>query len=114
LEALARLLRYSYYHNVGTVVFENLIAIKQRKFTKNPTANRKIARFAKRELLRHGIVMAMKYGFKVLVIDPRGTTNSKKHNEVMKRYGLDRHVASAHLIALKGIKRYSLLQKAII
>jgi len=39
------------------------------------------------------------YSIEVKYVDPRGTTNSKEHNEAMKRLGLDRHVASAYLIA---------------
>ena len=105
LESLARLLRYAYHHGVGTVVFENLLVIKRRKYTGSRTANRKITRFAKRELLQHGVIMAMKYGFKVLLVDPRGTTNSREHDEVMRRYGLDRHMASAYLIATKALKQ---------
>ena len=106
LEALARLLRYAYHHNVGTVVFENLLVIKKKRYAKSRRANRKITRFAKRELLQHGIVMAMKYGFKVLLVNPKGTTNSEEHSKIMRRYGLDRHTASAYLIALRGIERH--------
>ncbi|MCD6301571.1 MAG: hypothetical protein J7L82_05825 [Staphylothermus sp.] len=105
LEALAKLLKYAYHHSVGVVVFENLLNIKRRKFTKNPVANRKITKFAKRMLLKHGIVMAMKYGFRILQVDPKGTTHSREHNEVMKKYGLDKHTASAYIIALKGLKQ---------
>ena len=106
LEALAKLLEYAYYHGVGIVVFENLLAIKHRKYVRSPTANRKIARFAKRELLQHAIISAMKYGFKVLLTDPRGTTRSRGHDEIMRRHGLDRHAASAYLIALRGTEGY--------
>ena len=105
LEALARLLDYAYHHGVGTVVFENLLVIKRRKYTSSRVANRKITRFARRELLRHAIVMAMKYGFKVLLANPRGTTNSREHEEAMRRHGLDRHMASAYLTALRGIEK---------
>lgn len=112
LKALARLLKYAYYHNVGTVVFENLFVVKKRRFSKSSTANRKIARFAKRELLQHAIVMAMKYGFKVYLVDPRGTTHSREHNEIMRKQGLDRNAASAYLIALRGIERHKPIQKA--
>ena len=101
LEALAKLLKYAYYHDVGTVVFENLLTIKHRRYTRSPTANRKITRFAKRELLQYALVTAMKYGFNVLLTDPRGTTHSREHDEVMRKHGLDRHSASAYLIALK-------------
>ncbi len=103
LEALAKLLRYAYHHGVGTVVFENLFVIKRRKRTKSHTANRKISRFAKRQLLRHGMIMAMKYGFRVLLVDPRGTTDSEEHDVTMRRLGLDTHTASAYLVALRGL-----------
>lgn len=105
LEALAKLLKYAYHHGVGVVAFENLLMIKHKRFTGNPTANRKIARFPKRALLRHGIVMAFKYGFRVYLVDPAGTTNSKEHDKAMRRHGLDRHTASAYLIALKELKQ---------
>lgn len=114
LETLAKLLRYAYHHNVGVAVFENLFIVKKRRFTKSSTANRKIARFAKRELLQHAIVMAMKYGFKIHLADPRGTTHSREHDETMRRHGLDRHTASAYLIALRGIESHKLIQKATI
>ena len=104
LEALAKLLRYAYHHNVGTVAFENLLTIKKRKLT-TVLSNRKIARFAKKQLLQHGIVMAVKYGFEVKLVDPSYTTHSKEHDKVMKRHGLDRHTASAYLIAMKGLKQ---------
>ena len=111
LEALAKLLRYAFHHGVGTVVFENLLVIKKRRYTRSRKANRKITRFAKRELLQHGVVMAMKYGFKVLLVNSKGTTNSEEHGKIMRRYGLDRHTASAYIIALRGVERHSLIQK---
>jgi hypothetical protein len=33
-------------------------------------------------------------------------TSSEEHDEIMKRYGLDRHVTSAYLIALRSILKY--------
>lgn len=104
LEALAGLLKYCCMHGVGVVVFENLPEIKKRGFTKSGTANRKITKFAKRQLIRYAVTMALKYGFKVLLVDPKGTTNSREHDEIMQRFGLDRHVASAYIIALRGLR----------
>jgi len=46
--------------------------------------------------------------------NPRRTTYSKEHDGVMRKYGLDRHTASAYLIALRGIERYTTMQKAIV
>lgn len=41
-------------HGVGVVVFENLPEIKKWKFIKSRTANRKITKFAKRQLIHNG------------------------------------------------------------
>jgi len=89
-------------HGVGVVVFENLPEIKKWKFIKSRTANRKITKFAKRQLIQYAVTMALKYGFKVLLVEPVRTTHSREHDEIMQKYGLDRHTASAYLIALKG------------
>ncbi|MBB5255219.1 hypothetical protein [Sulfurisphaera ohwakuensis] len=37
------------------------------------------------------------------IID-RGTTSSDEHEWIMKERGFDRHMASAYLIALKGLE----------
>jgi len=94
-------------YNIGFVVFENLFNIKRRRYTFNPKANRKITRFAKRQLLVHGIIYSLKKWCNVILINPYGTTHSKKHNIMMKKFGLDKHTASAYLIALKGLKKYN-------
>jgi len=104
LNALARLLKYCYRHGVSVVVFEDLLSVKRKRFTRSRTANRKITRFAKKQLIQHGVVTALKYGFKVLLVDPKGSTNSREHDELMRKYRLDRHTASAYLIALRGLK----------
>ena len=103
LRALAKLLKYCYTHGVGAVVFENLLDVRKRRFTKSKTANRKISRFAKREQLRYAISMSLKYGFKVLLADPKGTTSSAEHGRFMMKHGLDRHTASAYLVALRAL-----------
>jgi predicted transposase len=87
------------------IAFENLFEIKKKKFTINHRTNRKISKFAKKQLLTHGILRAIKMGFKIILIDPKGTTKSKEHDGVMKRHGLDKHSASAYLIALKGLSK---------
>jgi len=95
-------------------MFEKLLTIKRRKYVGDSTANRKITRFAGKELLQYGILMSMKHGFKTLLVDPKGTTHSNEHDEAMKRHSLDRHTASAYMIALKEIKQHTMIQKAII
>jgi len=42
-------------------------------------------------------------GFNVILVNPKGTTNSEAHDKVMREKGFDRHTASAYLIALKGL-----------
>ena len=42
-------------------------------------------------------------GFNVILVNPKGTTNSEGHNRVMREKGFDRHTASTYLITLKGL-----------
>jgi len=39
------------------------------------------------------------YSMGVRYVDPKDTTDSKKHGEAMKKHRLDRHIASAYLTA---------------
>jgi len=50
----------------------------------NPYANRKITKFPKKQILAHGVVKALKQGFTVILINPRGTSNSLDHKQVMR------------------------------
>ena len=42
------------------------------------------------------------YALQVLTVNPKGTMYSEDHEYVMRHYGLDRHTASAYLIALRA------------
>lgn len=53
------------------------------------------------------------YSINIVYVDPRATTNSKEHDEIARKHGLDRHTASAYLTALKGIKRHKTTRKAV-
>jgi IS605 OrfB family transposase len=110
LKALAELLDYAYYHNVGIVLFEDLDRIKRRKGKEiklSKKANRKIQKFAKRELLQYGTTMALKRGFKVFLVNPSNT--SKIANQIRKTLGLDVHTTSAYILAQKFMKFYEVL-----
>jgi len=107
LKALAELLDYAYFHNVGIVLFEDLESIKRRMFTNNPKANRKISKFAKRELLHYGITMSLKRGLKVFLVNP--TNTSKIAKQIHKSLGLDIHCASAYILAQKLLNFYDSL-----
>jgi len=104
LQALVELFNYAYHHGANVAVFEDLDKIKRRRFTSSPTANRKITRFAKKQLLTHAVVMSLRYGLKPALVDPRGTMSSPVHSAVMKKHGLDRHTTSAYLIALRYLQ----------
>ena len=54
-------------------------------------------------MLIHGVIKALRLGFNVILVNPKGTTNSEDHEKVMREKGFDRHTVSAYLIALKGL-----------
>ncbi|BDB98669.1 hypothetical protein SACC_16860 [Saccharolobus caldissimus] len=64
----------------------------------------RVGRFAKRQMLTHGVIKALRLGFNVILINPKGTTNSEEHVKVMREKSFDRHRASAYLIALRGLE----------
>ena len=105
LNALSKALKWCRRIGVDYVVFEDLTRIKSRRFTSNPYTNRKITRFPKKQLLRHGIIKALKLGFTVILVNPGGTSNSLTHSQVMREKGLDRHMASAYMIVYRGLRR---------
>jgi hypothetical protein len=104
LNALSQALNFLSRIGVDYVVFEDLFLVKRRRFTRSKSGNRKVSRFAKRQMLIHGVVKALRLGFDVILVNPKGTTNSEEHDKVMREKGFDRHTASAYLIALKGLK----------
>ncbi len=104
LNALSEALEFLSRIGVDCVVFEDLFLIKGRKFTSSKSGNRRVSRFAKRQMLTHGVIKALRLGFNVVLVNPKGTTNSEEHDRVMREKGFDRHVASAYLIALKGLE----------
>ena len=103
LNALSQALNFLSRIGVDYVVFEDLFLVKRRKFTRSKSGNRKITRFAKKQLLIHGVIKSLSLGFNVVLVNPKGTTNSEDHEKVMREKGFDRHTASAYLIALKGL-----------
>jgi hypothetical protein len=103
LNALSQALNSLSRIGVDYVVFEDLFLVKKRRFTRSKSGNRKITRFAKRQMLIHGVIKSLRLGFNVVLVNPKGTTNSEDHDKVMREKGFDRHTASAYLIALKGL-----------
>jgi len=103
LNALSQALNFLSRIGVDYVVFEDLFLVKKTKFTRSESGNRKVSRFAKRQMLIHGVIKALRLGFNVVLVNPKGTTNSEDHDKVMREKGFDKHTASAYLIALKGL-----------
>jgi hypothetical protein len=103
LNALSQALNFLSRIGVDYVAFEDLFLVKRRKFTRSKSGNRKVSRFAKRQMLIHGVIRALRLGFNVVLVSPKGTTNSEDHDKVMREKGFDKHTASAYLIALKGL-----------
>ena len=60
------------------------------------------------------VMKAPLYSINIKYANPKGTTHSKEHDYIMRKHGLDRHLASAYLIVLRGIKRHTMIQKAIL
>ncbi len=114
------MLKYAYHHGVKTLFLENPEVLGRLKvlWIRNgkrlhKNYNWKIMTF-RSNIIEMIIMKAPLYSTKVEYVDLRGTTNSKEHDEIMRRHGLDRHTASAYLIALRGIERYTTIQKAMI
>jgi hypothetical protein len=103
LNALSQALNFLSRVGVDYVAFEDLFLIKKRKFTRSKSGNRKVSRFAKKQLLVHGVIKSLRLGFNVVLVNPKGTTNSEDHDKVMREKGFDRHTASAYLLTLKGL-----------
>jgi hypothetical protein len=103
LNALSQALNFLSRVGVDYVIFEDLFLVKRRRFTRSKSGNRKVSRFAKRQMLIHGIIKALRLGFNVVLVNPKGTTDSEDHDRIMREKGFDRHTASAYLMALKGL-----------
>ncbi len=109
--AIHDMFKYAYHHGVRTLFLENPEVLGYLKTLWIKKGERRNSNYNYRvQIFRNKIVekIAMKaplYAVNVEYVDPKGTTYSREHDEVMRKYGLDRHTASAYLIALRGIER---------
>ena len=103
------MLDYAYNNGVKTLFLEDPEVLGRLKLMWIKNGNRKHKNYNYKVMVfRSSIIerIALKaplYSIKVRYVNPRGTTNSTKHDELMKKYGLDKHTASAYLIALRGL-----------
>lgn len=107
------MLKYAYYHGVGTIYLEDpnrlgwlkyMLLRNYRRGGRNYNFRRLIFRASTGEMIA---MKAPLYAIKTIYVHPGGTTSSILHDTVMRKYGLDRHSASAYLVALKGLGRIS-------
>jgi transposase len=104
------MLGYVHHHGVKTLLLENPEVLGKLKLLWVRSNGRRHENYNYRvSVFRSSVIemIALKaplYGIEVKYVDPKGTTNSREHDEVMRKYRLDRHVASAYLIALRGLK----------
>jgi len=117
--AIHDMFKYAYHHGVKTFYLENPETLGYLKTLWIKKGERRNNNYNYRvQIFRNRIVerIAMKaplYAINIEYVDPRGTTHSKELDEMMRKYGLDKHTASAYMIALRGIERHKMIQKAI-
>jgi len=104
------LLDYAYRHGVKTLFLENpeILGKLRLMWIKNgdrghENYNHKVSVF-RNSIIERIALKAPLYSIETKYVNPRGTTNSTEHDELMRKHGLDKHTASAHLTALKGLK----------
>ena len=106
------MLDYAYHHGVRVLFLENPDVLGRLRLLWIRNGRRLHENYNYRvSIFRNSIIemIAMKaplYSIEVKYVDPRGTTNSREHDEAMRKHGLDRHAASAYLIAIKGLKQH--------
>jgi len=110
LHKVGNLFEWCRYYGVNTVFLENLFSVRAgRQRFKSKNVNRKVTRFAKKKLLTHIGIKALKYGLKVYLVDPRGSSLTAKYfaKHVFKKLRKEvhnyRHFGAAYTIALRGL-----------
>ncbi|GAB6944772.1 hypothetical protein [Vulcanisaeta sp. JCM 14467] len=110
--AVHEMLDYAYHHGVRILFLENPDVLGRLRLLWIRNGRRLHENYNYRvSIFRNSIIemIAMKaplYSIEAKYVNPRGTTNSREHDEAMRKHGLDRHTASAYLIAIKGIKQH--------
>jgi len=103
------MLNYAYHHGVKTLFLENPEVLGRLKLMwvwnggrNHENYNYKVMIF-RSTIIEKIALKAPLYSIETKYVNPRGTTNSKEHDELMRKYRLDKHTASAYLTALKGL-----------
>ncbi len=107
-EVIHKVLENAYSHGTSVIAVENPDIIGYLRYYWIRNGNRKAGNYNyKVSIFRNSIIekiiwKAPLYGLRAIPVNPKGTTHSEEHEYIMKRYGLDKHIASAYLIALKA------------
>jgi hypothetical protein len=103
------MLNYAYHHGVKILFLENPDVLGRLRLMwirngdrKHENYNHKVSVF-RSSIIERIVMKAPLYSIRLGYVNPKGTTNSTEHDELMKGYGLNRHTASAYLIALRGL-----------
>jgi len=103
------MLDYAYHHGVKTLFLENPEVLGRLRLVwvrnggrNHENYNYKVMAF-RSSIVERIDMKAPLYSIKVGYVNPKGTTNPTEHDEAMRKYGLDRHTASAHLTAIRGL-----------
>jgi len=104
------MLDYAYHHGVKTLFLENPEILGRLRLMwvrngdrRHENYNYKVSVF-RSTIIEKIALKAPLYSIRAGYVNPRGTTNSTEHDELMKKHGLDRHTASAYLTALRGLR----------
>jgi len=98
LKALSELIDYAIEQGAKTFVFEKL-KMKGRKNISTKTGNRKLSKFASRELLSHAEIMVNERGGEFVQINPAYSSQSARI--INRDLGVDVHTASAVVLGLR-------------
>ncbi|MFP3196024.1 MAG: transposase [Caldivirga sp.] len=103
------MLNYAYHHGVRILLLENPEILGRLKLMwvrngdrKHENYNHKVSVF-RNSIIERIALKAPLYGIETKYVNPKETTNSTKNDELMRKHRLDRHNASAHPTALKGL-----------
>ncbi len=103
------MMKYAYNHGVKTLFLENPSILGRLRLFWIRNGRRLHSNYNwKVSVFRSSVIemISMKaplYSVKIEYIKPKGTTHSREHDTVMKKYRLDKHTASAYIIALRGL-----------
>jgi len=104
------MLNYAYNNGVKTLFLENPEVLGRLRLMwvrggdrKHENYDYKVSVF-RSSIIERIVMKAPLYSIRLGYVNPKGTTNSTEHDELMKKYGLDKHTTSAHLTALRGLR----------